>query len=280
MEITPVYTFTDPVDFLNSTFQEIQKDNPQFSLRAWARNLGLSHVAMLSMVLAKKRRLLPNLSSKISQDLIKRKRLTENEARYLDMLVLFANASTEEEKVFYERILSSLRPDQKFSTLQLDQMRIISDWYHFAVLEMTNLKNFSSDPQWITRRLGGSVNQSQVLEAIERLCRLGLLEKDAKGNLKKTSVRLATPTDIPNKSLRKFHKTMLEKAAVALEEQRVETRDISGHMLVIDRKKIPEAKRMIQDFRRRLADFLETPEGDAVYQIGIQLFDVLGERDV
>ncbi len=280
MEMTPVYTFTDPVDFLNSTFQEIQKDNPQFSLRAWARNLGLSHVAMLSMVLSKKRRLLPNLSSKICQDLIKRKRLTETEARYLDMLVLFANSSTEEEKTFYERILASLRPDQKFSTLQLDQMRIISDWYHFAILEMTNLKNFNSDPQWITRHLGGSVNQSQVVEAIERLCRLGLLETDANGTLKKTNVRLATPTDIPNKSLRKFHKTMLEKATMALEEQSVERRDISGHMLVIDRKKIPEAKRMIQDFRRRLADFLETSEGDAVYQIGIQLFDVLGEKDV
>src|SRR5690606_4938403 len=120
--------------FLNASLQAVQRHNPSYSLRAWAKQLGLSHVAMLSMVLNRKRRLLPQLSSKISQHYVECGRFDETEARYFDILVLFANAKTIEEQAFYERILSSLRPDRCFSTLGLDHFRVISDWYHFAIL--------------------------------------------------------------------------------------------------------------------------------------------------
>ncbi len=275
-----VFDYNDPVDFLNASFSAIQSKNPQFSLRAWARQLGLPHVTMLSMVLNRKRRLLPNLSSKIGEHFVQKESFSENQARYFDMLVLFANARTTEEKAFYQKVLSSLRPDQTFLSLQLDHLRFISDWYHIAILEMTHLKEFNSDPRWICLRLGDSVSQSQVSEAIDRLVRLGLLERTSDNGLRKTTARLATPSDIPDKGLRKFHSQMMQKALEALERQTVSERDITGHTLVTSLSKIPVAKTMIREFRRRLADFLETPEGDALYQINIQLFKLTGDSHV
>ena len=67
-----VFNYSDPVDFLNASLASIQEKNPQFCARAaqrsiLAKQLGLGHVAMLSMVLNRKRRLLPSLSSKISE---------------------------------------------------------------------------------------------------------------------------------------------------------------------------------------------------------------------
>ncbi len=280
METVKIFDFNDPVDFLNVSLKAIQRSNPQFSMRAWAKQLGLSHVAMLSMVLSKKRRLQPSLANKISQHFIKSGRFNETEARYFEMLVLFANAASFEEKAFYQKILSSLTPAKEFSTLQLDQLRTIADWYHIAILEMTFLKDFKPDSRWISLRLGNSVNQGQVREAIDRLLRLGLLEKSPDGNLKKTSARLATPSDIPNQCLRKHHREMIEKSIQALEEQPLEKRDITGHTLVISRDKIPEAKKMIRDFRMKLAEFLENPQGDSVYQINVQLFDLLEGKSI
>ncbi len=278
MNTLRVTDYNDPVDFLNATLSSIQEANPQFSMRAWSKQLGLSHVAMLSMVLAKKRRLLPGLSGKISRQFQKMGRFSETDARYFDILVLFNNAGAAEEKIFYQGILSTLRPEQNFSTLQLDHLRIVSDWYHIAILEMTRLKNFSSDPEWICQRLGSTVNLSQVKEAVERLVRLGLLEKTTRGGLKKTSVRLATPTDIPNRSLRQFHAEMIRRAGLALEEQPTHERDITGHMMVVDVAKLPEGKRMIQDFRRKFAEFMESSGGDRVYQLNVQFFNVLDEK--
>ncbi len=272
-----VFQYNDPVDFLNATIQSIQALNPRFSLRAWAKQLGLSHVAMLSMVLNRKRRLLPSLSSKISQQWVTTGRLTETEARYFDMLVLFSNARTNEEKIFYEKILSSLRPDRQFSCLSLDHFRIVSDWYHLAIVEMTQLKGFKADPHWIRLRLGGNVNEGQVSEAIERLVRVGLLERTPDGELKKRDAYYSTTTDLPHEAIRSYHGQMIRKALDALETQPVQERDITGHIMTISRDKLPEAKQMIREFRRRLAEFLETSNGDAVYHLNVQLFNVLGD---
>ena len=275
-----VFQYHDPVEFLNAAIQSMQTINPSFSLRAFSKQLGMNHVAMLSMVLNRKRKLLPSLSSKVSNHFKATGRFNETEARYFDMLVLFHNAMSIDEKNFYEGILSNLKPDRRFSTLELDKLNIISDWYHAAILEMTELKDFNSDPQEICLRLGDNVNIDQVRTAIERLLRLGLLERTQKGELKKTTVLLATPSDIPNKSLKKFHTELISKAIKALETQSVEKRDITSFTMTIDTGKIPEAKKMIRDFRRKLAAFLETPNGDSVYQLNIQLFDLLGDKNV
>ena len=101
MEALKVYDFNDPVDFLNASFKASRTANPQFSLRAWANMVGLSHVAMLSMVLSRKRRLLPSLSTKIGAQFREIGKMKDAEARYFDISVLFSNASSFDEKVFY-----------------------------------------------------------------------------------------------------------------------------------------------------------------------------------
>lgn len=274
-----VFQYHDPIEFLNASLQAMQAKNPHYSMRSWAKQLGLSHVAMLSMVLGKKRKLLPNLSSKITAQFRAAGRFSENEGRYFDMLVLFQNASTVDEKNFYEGILASLKPDQRFSTLELDRLNIIAEWYHSAILEMTYLKGFKSDPHWISQKLGSGVNEAQVRAAVDRLLRLGLLERNKQGKLVRTDALLATPTDIPDKSLKKHHTEMMTKAIEALEKQAVGKRDITSFTFAIDTRKMPEAKKMIRDFRRKLAAFLETPNGESVYQLNIQLFDLLENSD-
>jgi uncharacterized protein (TIGR02147 family) len=277
-----VFDYNDPIEFLSASLQASQKQNPRFSMRAWAGQLGLPHVAMLSMVLGRKRKLLPTLSSRVSQHYLATGRFDETQARYFDMLVLFSNARNEEEKIFYQKILSSLRPDRQFSTLSLDHFRVVSDWYHLAIVEMTQLSDFKSDLRWISLRLGGSVNEGQVQEAIDRLIRVGLLERMSEGGLRKATSHYATSSDIPSRAIRSFHRQMIQKALEALESQSVAERDITAHIVTISRSKLPEAKEMIRDFRRKLAEFLETPGGDAVYQLNVQLFDALakGKEDV
>jgi len=275
---TSIYDYSDPIEFLHAYLKHAQQSNPAFSLRAWAKQMHLSNAALLSMVMNRKRRLLPSLSSKIREHFLKTNRFTKNEAQYFEALVLFANAKTEDEKFFYQDMLSSMRDDNSFSTLQLDQLRLISDWYHFAIIEMTKLKNFNADPNWIQARLGDEITIPMVIEAIERLVRMGLLERSADGRLRKTRQKFTTTSDIPSSSIKKHHSQMIQRALKAIENQSVGDRDITSHTIAIDKNKLPEAKKMIQNFRRRLGNFLASNESDTVYQLNIQLFNVLGDQ--
>ena len=55
-----------------------------------------------------------------------------------------------------------------------DAARVIAEWYHYAILELTRLENIKPDSRWIARVLG--ITTDEVNLAVTRLLRLGLLE--------------------------------------------------------------------------------------------------------
>lgn len=270
-----VFDFSNPVEFLSAVLKEKQQINRRFSLRSWTAQLGLAHASGLSMILNGKRNLKNDLAAKLSRGL----GFSDREIRYFDLLVFLSNAKTLEEKEFYTRVLSTLRPEQSFSTLELDKFRLVSDWYHFAIANMTLLKNFKSDPAWVANKLGKDITEGQVKEAIERLLRLGILNKKKDGSLVKSKPSYQTTTDIPDKYLRKFHMQLINKSLVALEIEDVNRRDVTGIMMVIKKEEIPKAKQLIREFRKNISSILESKEGDSVYQLNIQFFNLLGGED-
>ena len=65
---------------------------------------------------------------------------------------------------------------------------------------------------------------------------------------------------------------MIEKASKAIREQEIHERDITSNTVTTSTAKLPEAKKMIRDFRQNLAKFLDTPDGNETYQLNVQLF--------
>ncbi len=56
---------------------------------------------------------------------------------------------------------------------------LLSDWRHFAILELTRVDSFQTDSRWIARVLGSTVDEVNV--ALQRLLRFGLLEMTGTG---------------------------------------------------------------------------------------------------
>jgi uncharacterized protein (TIGR02147 family) len=105
---------------------------------------------------------------------------------------------------------------------------------------------------------------------LQRLEKLALITKDSSG-WKLTSKNIATPSQIPSGVMREGHRQTIMKALDSLESDAVEVRDITGITMAISKARIPEAKKMIQDFRRRLSAYMEEGARDAVYRLNIQL---------
>ena len=188
-------------------------------------------------------------------------------------MVRLESTKTAESKEFIQKKLEEIHPKQHFHTLALDAFRIISEWYHYAILELMELEGFRQDPQWIAKKLDISINESKI--AIQRLKRAGILSENKNGKWINHCHKFTSTlsNDFTNRALKKLQEQILTKALKALEEVPIERRDQTGMLMPINTKRLPEIKKMIKEFRRRLCSYVnEDKTKDAVYQLGISFY--------
>ncbi|MCM2279675.1 MAG: TIGR02147 family protein [Oligoflexia bacterium] len=243
------------------------RKNPRYSLRAFARDLGMAP-SKVSEVL----RGLGGLSRASAIRVARRLGYTETETRHFVALVELQHRS-ELKRSAARKVLEALRVNQGFGILDLERFQVIADWHHNAILELVTLNDFVPRPKWIADRLG--ISQAEAEGAIARLMALGLLMPDpqGKGWIRPAEGMLATPSGVPSRAIRAHHQQILRKAEASLESVPVEFRDFSTLTLAIDSGRIEEAKEDLREFRRKFCvKMQERSEKDRVYCLAIQFF--------
>ncbi len=238
--------------WLMDQFSQKKVRNPSYSLRAFARDLGISPTC-LSEVLAKKRDLSKKNVLRVSDRLALTPRQTNS---------LLAQAGLKADKQLEK---------EEFFQLSEDTFAVISDWYYFAIIDLCKMKIQSAGATDIAKRLG--ISKLEAKNAIARLKRLELIE-EKNGSLTATSTTLSTTRDIPSSAIRKYHKQNLNLAEKSIDVDPVGLREFSSITIPADLSRLKEAKDMIMDFKRKLARFLETNNSAEVYTWAIQLFPV------
>jgi uncharacterized protein (TIGR02147 family) len=265
-----VFEFDDARKYLLAVLHTKRARNRGLSMRAWSRQLGYKNPSYLASVLKGARTLKPSLAARVSKTLP----FDEHSRRYFEALVLRAVAKTDSESKLCEELLRAAARGRKAERMRLDQFRLIASWYHLAILEMFSLSDFQPDPEWIARRLGGGLSPKTVRAAIHRLLRLGLLQKDANGNLKRAEVEPHFGDSVPSAAIRAHHLQMIEKAKQALTETQLELRDIRGSAFVFSKSQLGRAREIIQKFHQEMRA-LEGPASDnEVYRINTQFFPI------
>ncbi len=236
-------------------FEKRKKRNNNFSLRSFARYLGFSP-AQLSQMMSGKRPVTLNMAKKIIEKL---------------------DYSPQEKQHFLQVLLK----DKSIETtpsgplkrqLEEDQFRVISDWYHLAILSLTKLKEAKSDPQWIACKLGISILNAH--QALLRLVRLGLLKLSPK--LIQVGEPFEVVTKIPSEAIRKYHKQNLNLAIEKIEEVPMKLREFQSVSIVIHPTKIPQFKKLIDDFLDQAMAMApaQSQPGSEVYHVNVQMFPV------
>lgn len=254
----------EPKSLLRGILYSRQEKNPQYSLRAFARDLGVSH-AYLSMVFNGQLKLSAKNALKFSQVLD----LNEEVSKAL----LKGTLEEPSEKRGKGQQESKIKR-APFFFLEIDQFKLFSEWHHFAILDLTTLKGFQPNTAWIAKRLG--ISKNEVSTAVKRLERLRLLRRNGK-RWEKTHEHLAIPTSKSHQAMRQLHSNLINLAleTLALDKKRdYERRDISGAMFAINSKRLPQAKKKIEKFRRQLLQYLSKGECDELYQLNVQLFSL------
>ncbi len=244
-----------PVEFRSYLQDELIrrcKKNPGYSLRAFARYLELDH-STLSRILNGNRDASPTMMSNISKKL----GLTEKD---LNGLLRPTLKITRAKSRTYKKIAD-------------DDFASISSWYHYAILELTLIDSFSSDPRWIARKL--DITPSEAKIAVERLVALGLLTKDKTGKLRQSASYTNIHSDMSAAAKRSMQREILEKALTALDRVPLSKRNQTSLTIAVDSNKLEELKELITDFRRSVAKVLsEAPKKDQVFMFSFSLFPV------
>lgn len=252
---TPVVDFRG---WLQREFCKRRDKNPQYSIRAFAKYLNLA-APTVSHLLAGKRKPSPRFVT----NLFKRLDATPGEQKLiLSSLKSKTNLSDPELK-------SSARD---YQLIALDAFKLIADWHHYAILEMTAVKGFKSDYAWIARQIGISVPEAQ--QAVERMIRLDLLEEKDGALIKTAGFVTNYDEGVTSSALKQLQRFVLQRALDSIDTVPAEDKDITSMTMAIDEKKIPEAKKLIKKFRRDLCAFMEDGERTRVFNLGIQLYPI------
>lgn len=161
-----------------------------------------------------------------------------------------------------------------YSQIAIDKFAFISDWYHYAILELMKIKDFQSDVTWIGKALG--ITKSEASAALERLQRLNLITQ-RNGKWEDTSAGFSTNIEgnLTSVASRALQKQVLEHAIAALDEVPVDMRNHTSMTMAIDPKYLPEAIETIKKFRRQLCNYLESHgKPKEVFELSIALFPV------
>lgn len=228
---------------LEAEFVKRTRRNPAYSLRAYARQLGIGAPA-LSEILRGKRACGVKLRKRLAKEL--------------------------------GLGPGPIRAGETYALIEADQFALISDWYHYAILELLKLEDFQPSTQWVARQLG--LSRPLVRAAVDRLVRLGLLAIRADGKWEDRSGGASTniiDPEISSAGARQLQKQILEQALEALSETPAAQRNQTSMTMAIDPADLPYAIERIAEFRRNLcSELTRRPKKKAVYQLSISIFPV------
>lgn len=269
-----IFNYNDPSLFMRDHWLEKKEKNENFSIRAWAQNLGIkSHSQLHEMIYGKRA-----IPKKYIPVIIKSLKLSKKESIYFESLLSIQQSKSVEEKTFhYEKIRAFAKNiSEQIVFEQIENYEIIKSPLHFYLLEILERVDSEFTVDEIQAMLYFNFSKLEIKRSVDILLRHGLLLKSETGTFKKSQKHFFTTVDIPSEAIREHHKQIADLAKMALEVQDVQQREFNSTAFNIDVKDIPRAKEFIREFRESfLNEFSNSSKTtNSTYQFSMNLFAI------
>jgi uncharacterized protein (TIGR02147 family) len=232
--------------------------NSLYSMRAYARDLGLE----------------PSTLSKI----LKGQRGVP--FAFLEPVTTRLGLKPKEKEDFFSSVLkargygsweSSVWSTPQIKVLKNDlHFQIISEWEHYALLNLMKLKDFQSDVSWISDRLG--LNVPRCKKVIENLLKTSLIRKDEMDQFYRCYPKISSSDDVSAAALKMAHQNDLKMAASKVWSVPIEQRDFCSMTIPTNVKNLKKAKLLTRKYVQDVEKLLESGEPSEIYQLSVQLF--------
>lgn len=215
---------------IQRTFIERCRRNSAYSLRAYAKYLEVDQ-SHLSKILKGQR----SFSKDFAKSLAPKLGITPTEVK----------------KIFSE----GTKAMPGFLALSDDELELIGEWHHFAILELVKLEGFEFNERNIADRL--MIHVEETRDAVARLERLGFIKmKDGKPKLLAPNTTWAN-TKESSAARKKYQRTLIEKSLDAIDHVPFEKRENGSLTVAINPKRLPEFKNKLEEVRQELSEFFQ-----------------------
>jgi uncharacterized protein (TIGR02147 family) len=240
--------------------------NPRYSLRAFARDLGMS-AGRLSHVIKGDY----GLSEKAAKQIAFKLHFPEEEAnRFCELVKVGKRRARSRAKSQSELKLSELK--KKFNRLSSDHFHVVSDWYHLALLEYFSIEGSSASPETIASEF--EVDCDRIKEGIDRLIRLNMLTHDRKGYLT-TGSFFVDAEGKSSRAIQCFHQQVIQKSLQALVMEDPSARFIGTVVLGFDPARVLEAQKEIERFQLKFNKKMGCyTRNSQVFALSVQFFNL------
>ncbi len=263
-----VYQYFDYRKLLKDLYQERKSRDGKFSYRFICLKTGIRSAGYFSNVLAGK----SNISLKVVLKLAQLFAMKRGESDYFELLVLFNQAKTHDEKnLLFDRILKVKK--SKVKTLDASYYELFSHWYYVALREVMDYYPFKGDFRELGQQVSPAVTAKEAERAVAVLETLGLIAKNPKGVYERVEALISTGEETKSMAIVQFQKTTLDLAKRAFDAFPLEARDISTLTISVSRRNFPRIKEKIRAVRREILELAKADDDtDTVFHLNILAF--------
>lgn len=257
-----VFLYEDFREFLRDELKRRAERNARYSLRAFARDIGLSF-SRLSETLSST----AGISLTSGQIIAQKLKMTYVEKEYFLNLIAARHGRTPELRRQARRRVSQYKAKKIFIRLRENQKEMLLKWYYVPLVELLAIKKTGE----ISRILG--ISEEEVVASALFLEEIGQITRNDRGTWRKinTFQKIESPT--PATAIRQFHRDVLKRGAAAMEAQPIEKRKYLSSYFCVQKENIAEARldleRLNQEFLKK---YTAQKDADAVYVFSVQLF--------
>jgi uncharacterized protein (TIGR02147 family) len=252
---------------------------PLYSQRALARDLDLSPSTLTDFLKGR----LALSSGRISQ-ISKKLGLSEEEKQHwIDLTTFKFSKNSQKKSDSFFKIQSRIETEK--NAISLDEFKAISQWHHFAFLELIEMNSTKYSNLKISAK-ALSLPVVEMRATAERLIALKLLSL-SENQIYRVEHSTNVGNSTPSEAIRSFHHQILQKAQVAVDHQSIKERFVSSTLVGLPAEKIP----VIIDQLKSLAHQIIEPhlvrenvnagrveDRDQLYCLSFQFFNLLSSH--
>ncbi|MBN1603057.1 MAG: TIGR02147 family protein [Chitinispirillaceae bacterium] len=268
-----LFEYMDYREFLRDLIDTMKKENPAYSMRAFAAKLACNP-GQFNRILKGERNLLPAHIVEIGTIA----KFSKKEKRFFELLVSYNHAKKQSEReYFYDQMQQFRKANVK--QVSSEQYLLYSHWYYLVIREMLTIVQCGDDGDEQCRRLSKllepSVSISEMQDALETMMHIGVLERKD-GRIAPAERFTASGGEVPQVIVNRFLLEFTDLARRALDVVPRNQRRFSTLTFSVSKTGYQKISERIDEFRREILGIIEEDLGelDRVYHLNFHLFPV------
>lgn len=260
-----IYEFENPIPFLKAFLSDKKSRNTDYTISKFSRDLGFNSPQVFTDILKEKK----PLKTKYVSNILTGLQLDPSEERYFTTMTYLNNAKAKELKDSFSHLLTLLNPGPR-EELRIQDEDLFSNWINIAILTLSKTQNFKLNEDYICSIFRHKISKDEVKKSLNFLIKNKYIEISS-SNIEKCSNTVSSKTDKPIESVLRYYSDVSDLAKEGAKLP-VDIREFQCFSMAIKKENVVQAKQLIRDFRKKLANLCESEAADEVYQTNIQFF--------